>query len=209
VPARFDSSPFIVPAGFDPRWSLLGRVLRHRMGDRLRAEALHIALSTGGALVWLMGVYAADALAAGLGAAPLVVWGVLGASGLLLVLGSLVGVRPRAVVTCGPAAVHVERGRERLRLAYAALEHVETVEAGVYHRHYRRYATTRPFLNGPGGPVLLLRAQATNRHTRTTTGLVVALGLPDAQREALRRRLEAHRERREPPALGALEASRA
>ena len=201
------SPPFTIPRRFHPGWSLLGRLLRRRTGDRLRAESLHLALLTGGALVWLMGVYAAGALVSGTGAPPLVVWSGLGAAGGLLVLGGVVGVQPRAVVRCGPAAMRVERGRERVRLPYAALERVETVGARVYHRRYRRWAAVRPFLNGGGGPVLLV-------HMRDRRS-VVALALPEAQRTALRQRLEARRKNissggaaHAPPPDDALEAAR-
>jgi hypothetical protein len=214
VPTRPPPPSFVIPARFHPGWSLLGRALRRWTGDRLRAEALHITLLTGGALLGLMGVYAADALvvAGPAEAALLAVGGALvGVSGLLALVG-LVGVRPRAAVTCAPAAVRIERGRERLRLPYAALERIETVSARLYHRQYRRWAAVRPFLGSASGPVLLLHAQdGTQEDARGGDGRIVALGLPEAQREALRNRLEARRpprETRTQTPSGALEPAR-
>jgi hypothetical protein len=166
----------VIPGRFHAGWSPLGRALRSHTGDRLRAETLQIVLLTGGALAWLMGVYAGEVLADLLALPPLALWAGLAGTGLLLVLVGGVGFCPPVVVTCSGRAVRVERGRERLRLPYAALTTVETVDAREYHRHHRHYAAVRPFLNGSRAPVLLLQARG---------GPVVALGLREQQHDAL------------------------
>jgi hypothetical protein len=188
--------PFVIPGGFDPRFSPLGRALRRRTGDRLRAEALQIALLTGAALAGLMGVYAAEAAAGLFGMPSLALAGGLAGASLLAGLGAgVVGRRPRAVVRVGPQAVTVERGREQMRLLYDTMGPPAVVAARRFHRHERRYAAVRPFLGKTATPVLLLRARE---------GPIAALGLPDEEdRQALRRHVEERVEAAKAPCEGA------
>lgn len=189
MPACNAPLTFVIPGGLDPRWSLLGRALRRRTGDRLRAEALQITLLTGTALAWLMGVYAVEA-AVVLSGLPSLALGI-GLAGAALVGGGagVLGFRPQAVVRAGPQAVTVERGDERLRLPYVSLEAVETVDARRYHRHERRCAAVRPFLGDATAPVLLLRAEGGET--------VAALGLRSEDREALQRYVQQQRDKPE------------
>ena len=173
----------------------MGRLLRRLTEDRLRAEALHIVVLTGGGLGWLMSFYMAEALSEWTALSPLTVWPSLGAAGLLMALVGFFGVRPRTVITCGPRAVHIERGGERLRLPVALLDHTEVVSSQVYHRRYRHCAALRPFLNSGDGPVLLL-------HPREGPGS--ALELRETHRDAL----QAHLSKARRPASEAAEIAR-
>lgn len=170
---------------FHPGYSLLGRWLRRRTGDRRRAEALHVLVLTGLALVLLLLHYLSGALLHDYFAAPpSAVWtyrlGLAGLTGLILATG-VVGFRPALTVTCDAEALRLAQGDRTLTLPYARLASVERVTARRFHRHERRYAATRPFIGVLQDEVLLLRP---------TRGGPVAIGLPSDDLDALYDHLE-------------------
>lgn len=179
------TSSFQSPSSFDPSYSLLGRAFRYGTGDRLRGEALYIVALTGLAVVLLMTHYLGWALLQPVLAndpsgqmlfwagqlASAVVWGMVG----------LVGIRPGVTVSCSASAVKLHQGGRTYVVPYDGLDHVDSISATTYHRHYRRYAATKVFVSQVPDELLLLR---------TPHGpVVVGLSDPD-DRDALRHHLE-------------------
>lgn len=172
---------FESPWSYDPRYSLLGRVVRYWTDDRLRGEALFIVALTGLALALLMSHYLGWALLK-----PVLVdhpswrllfWAGQLASVAVLSAVGLLGVRPGVTVACTPAALELEQGARSQTVPYDALEQVDTVSATQYHRHYRRYAATDVFVGNLENEVVLLR---------TADGPVaIALADPEEQAELL------------------------
>ncbi len=163
------------PPAWHPASSLLGRALRRRVADERRAESTYIVvvalvavvLALAGQWGWMR--WEASPLAYGLG---------LGAAWLLAGAACLAGWRPRLHVRARAGRLEIRRGAEELVLPYGQIEAAERVSAEAYHRHWRRYAATRSFVNRLGDEVLLLR---------TARGpVVLGLARPDLLR------LEAH-----------------
>ncbi|QXD16494.1 hypothetical protein GQ464_005975 [Rhodocaloribacter litoris] len=155
------SLSYVVPRRFDPTRSLLGCAIRRRVRDARRAEACFIVGLAGVLLALILAQYLAWALLhetirAG-GTAGTIFW--LAQPGLLLVcLGTCVlGFRPAIRITAGAGGLCVEQGGEVCRLAYAEIRGVETISALRFHRHERRYAATRAFVNRLEDPLLLIR----------------------------------------------------
>lgn len=150
---------FHVPPRFHPGYSLLGRWLRRRTGDRRYAEALHIVLMTGFVFTLIFGHFLGSALLAATATpqATAVYWLVQASiAGLALATG-VVGIRPALAVTCTDDALRIEHGDRALTVPYAALASVRRITGQHFHRHARRYAATRAFLGVLGDEVLLLR----------------------------------------------------
>lgn len=168
---------FESPRSYDPSYSLLGRLLRSWTGDRLRGEALFIVVLTGLALALLMTHYLGWALLKStLTANPswqMLFWAGQLASVAVLAGVGLVGLRPGVTVHCTPDGLELTQGRRTCALSYDAVEHSDTISATQYHRHYRHYAATQPFVGSLSDEVLLLR---------TSRGpVVISLADPDEQ----------------------------
>lgn len=164
---------FHAPPRFHPGYSLLGRWLRRRTGDRRYGEALHILLATGFVLVLIFGHFLSAALL--FTSAPAYWLVQAGLVGLALATG-VAGVRPALTVRCTADALHVVQGRRTLTVPYAALVAARRITARRFHRHERRYAATRIFLGVLDDEVLLLHLEH---------GGPVALGLPAPELAAL------------------------
>lgn len=142
---------------FDPRYSALGRWLRHWTGDRRRADALHILIGTGLALATVATYFVTGTLHPG---GLSLEYGTALLGGLVLLGGlSLVGIRPPLAVVCRDDAEHLDlkQGPHTLTVPYDAIESVELIAALRFHRHERRYAATHVFIGRLGDEVLLLR----------------------------------------------------
>ena len=143
---------------FHPGYSLLGRWLRRSVGDRRRAEALHILIGTGFALALVLAHFVASTFWPP-AAQPMLYTAVLGGA-LALALGlGVVGFQPTLAVVCRDKAgeLHLQQGADRLTVPYDAIESVEPISALRFHRHERRYAATHVFIGSLGDEVLLLR----------------------------------------------------
>lgn len=123
-------------------------------------------------------------LATGLVLAHLLLWSVLPPTGprlaaalggtLLVLLPALVGRQPSITVACEKNRLQIRQQPQSLSVSVRAIERHEQVEAQAYHRHWRRYAGTRTFVNHIPDRVLLLH---------TSDGpIAVGLALPDQQR---------------------------
>lgn len=170
---------------FDPSYSLLGRAFRSWTGDRLRGEALFVIALTGMALILLMSHYLGWALLKPVltenPSWQLLFWGAQLASAAAWAALGLLGMRPKVQISCTSSALELEQGSDSLTVPYDSIEHVETVSATTYHRHYRRYAATKIFVGEMPDDLLLLQ---------TPRGPVV-VGLPDeGDQKALRRHIE-------------------
>lgn len=154
------------PPAFHPASSLLGRALRRHAADARQAESLYIVAAafvvTAAMLIGQWGWMRWSA-------APLAYGAALGAGSLLIAVACFAGWRPRLRVHLGPDVLEIQRGAEALALPLDQIELAERLPAEAFHRHWRRYAATRVFVNRLPAEVLLLR---------TAHGPVI-LGLPD------------------------------
>ena len=167
------------PPAFHPASSPLGRALRRRSADARQAEGLYVVAAAlvvvGAALLGQWGWIRWSA-------APLAYGTALGAAWLLVGAACFAGWRPRLHVRAHAGRLEIQRGAEGLGLAYAQVEAVERITAEAFHRHWRRYAATRAFVNRLPRELLLLR---------TEHGPVV-LGLPPAELARLESHLAGH-----------------
>ncbi len=145
---------------FHPGYSLLGRWLRRSVGDRRRAEALHLLIGTGFALALVLIHFAVSTL---LPPGTLPMWYVAGLGGVgALGLGlGVLGMRPTLAVVCRDEAreLRLHQGANQLTVAYDAIKSVEPIGARRFHRHERRYAATHVFIGRLGDELLLLRTE--------------------------------------------------
>jgi hypothetical protein len=168
---------FESPRSYDPTYSLLGRLLRSWTGDRLRGEALFVVVLTALALVLLMAHYLGWALLKPMLTAnpswQMLFWAGQLVSVAVLAAVGLVGLRPGVTVQCTATGLDLEQGGRTETVSYDAVEAVDAISATQYHRHYRRYAATQPFVGSLSDEVLLLR---------TPRGpVVISLADPDEQ----------------------------
>lgn len=173
------------PRRFSASYSLLGRWLQRHTGDERRAEAILIVVLTGLAIGLLVLHFAVWSLWGGAlnGTARLVYAASLAAAAALVVLVGVVGRTPAITVTCTDTALHLRRGDATCTVPYDQIRAAELVSALAYHRHERRYAATRRFINRLDDEVLLLR----------TEDGPVALGLTAPDRRVLLRIVDVHR----------------
>lgn len=169
---------FVIPRSFHPPASLLGRRVRRGARDARQAESLYVVVA---ALVLCAGALASQWgwIAWGTDPDTAVAYFVAQTVGWLLLAGTcLAGWRPRAVVVARERMLDVRQGDEALSLHYGRIASAERITAAAYHRHWRRYAATRVFVNRLPDELLLLRTAA--------GPVVLGLAAPDLDR------LEAH-----------------
>jgi len=168
---------FESPRSYHPSASLLGRLIRGWVGDRLRGEALYLVTLTGLILTLLMAHYLGWALLK-----PVLTthptwqtafWGGQVASVLVLLGLGLVGFRAPVRVTCEAGGIRLEQGDQTRTLSSSALNEVSLISARDYHRHYRHYARCQVFLSTLPDEVLCL-------HTDDGP-VIVAMPIPEAQ----------------------------
>lgn len=153
--------------------------MRRWAADARQAESLYIVVvALVLVVVMLAGQWAWVVWGAQGGAATLWYFAAQVAMGLVVGIGCLLGWRPPIHVRADADGLTIRRGAEMLALPYDAIMSAERAPAALYHRHWRRYAATRAFVNRLGDEVLLLRS---------TDGPVV-LALPAADLA----RLDAH-----------------
>lgn len=169
------------PPAFHPPSSLLGRAVRRRAADARQAEGLYAVAAAlavvAAALLTQWGWMLPETDPLTVGAATVAGW-------VLVSAACFIGWRPRLHVHVDGASLRVRRGRESFVLPLGAIASAERVPAAVFHRHWRRYAATRAFVNRLGDEVLLLR---------TEHGPVV-LGLADGDLTRLEERIARHEE---------------
>lgn len=173
---------FRIPGRFHPPSSLLGRILLRRLRDPLRAEAWYLLGAGAIAVALILGYFLGGAIAgrAPSGGDPTLRWTLaLGAAAVLLLTAGY-GRQDPIVVRVEPAAVTVEQSGEATRVPIDAIRRAERVSARTYHRHHRKYARVRRFVNRPPETVLLLHADRGP----------VALGLTPEDQRALCRLLD-------------------
>lgn len=155
---------FEAPRSYDPAYSLLGRFVRARVGDPLRAEALFIVALTLLAVALLMSHYLGWALLkpvlSGQSNWQLVFWGGQVTSVLVLAAVGLVGFRPAVRVECTTNGIGLKQGDRSRMLARTDVQEAANLSATEYHRHYRRFTRTQAFVTAR--PEVLLRLH-TNR----------------------------------------------
>lgn len=177
---------FIIPRRFNPTYSLLGRWIQHLVHDERRAEVYFIIVLCSFALALLLTQYLAWALLQPLlfadpsGSAALTFWLFQLGSFLVGGLTCVLGFKPSITIASHPHALHFTQGRTTTTLPYTEIREIETLSALRYHRHYRRYAATRSFVNRIEPLLLLLH---------TSTGPVV-IGLQGEELTTLKAYLE-------------------
>ncbi len=169
-----------IPRSLYPPASPLGRAVRRWAHDARQAESVYFVVV---ALVLCLATLAGQWgwIAFGTtpeGAPSLAFFGVQVVGGLGLAATCLVGWRPPVAVTARDAALDVRQGDRALSLHYGRIASAERITAEAYHRHWRRFAATRAFVNRLPDDLLLLH---------TASGPVV-LGLAPADLD----RLQAH-----------------
>lgn len=189
---------FHVPRRFHPACSLLGRLIRWRVRDERRAEALYIVTLAVVVMGVLLVQYTAWAflktpiLAAPRGTLAMTFWLAQVGSVLLVLLAGAFGFKPAVHVRCTPTALLVRQGIRTLHLAIEDIGEATLVPATTVHQHYRRYAATQVFaswytptmllLTAPYGPVVLGLAEEDARRLlaclETTRTSVVATATP-------------------------------
>ena len=180
---------YAIPGRFHAGHSLCGRWMRSREPDERRAEASFLLLLIAVPVVLVLAQYVGWAFVRQSvtedpgGPVALAFWGVQLAAVALYVLGCVVGFQPAVEVLATAGGVRIRRGKETLTLAADEVLRTETVPALLFHRHHRRYAGTRVFINRMPPEVLLLHTEAGP----------VALGLTAADRDALIADLRARR----------------
>lgn len=148
-----------VPPAFDPASSLLGRLVRRWAHDERQAASLYVVAAAlmlvvatlAGQWGWVLWGQDAD------GASNLVLFAVQIGGGLLVGCAALVGWRRPIHVHADSDALTVQCGAESFVLSLDALSSAERITPSAYHRHWRRYAATRSFVNRLPDVLLLLR----------------------------------------------------
>lgn len=175
VPLRFT-----IPRSLYLPASPLGRAVRRWAHDARQAESLYfVALALVLCLATLAGQWGWIAYGTTPDGAPSPTFFAVQVVGVLVLVATcLLGWRPRVTVIARDEALDVRQGDEALSLHHGRIAAVERITAEVYHRHWRRYAATRAFVNRLPDELLLLR---------TASGpIVLGLAAPDLDR------LEAH-----------------
>ncbi len=152
-----------IARAFYPPASPLGRWLGRRARDARQAESVYIVavalVLTAASLVsqWSWILLGEAALGT-----PLTLWllGAHGGGGLLLGWLTLWGWTPAIAVTARAERLEIAQGDTALVLSYDAIDRAERITADAYHRHWRRYAATRCFVNRLPDALLLLRTDA-------------------------------------------------
>lgn len=171
---------FTIPRSFYLPASPLGRGVRRWARDARQTESLYfVALALVLCLATLAGQWGWIAYGTTPDGSPsLTFFAVQVVGGLVLVATCFLGWRPRVTVTARDEALDVRQGDEALSLHHGRIAAAERITAADYHRHWRRYAATRAFVNRLPDELLLLR---------TASGpVVLGLATPDLDR------LEAH-----------------
>lgn len=175
-----------IPGRFHPGYSLLGRWMRRRFHDERQAEAWFIVTLAGIVVGLAVAQYLAWTVLQLVHPAPSpTVLGLFWAAQLALVLLSgltcLLGKQPPVTVTFGTDALYLHQKPRVVEVRCDRITAAESISALLFHRHYRRYAETRVFVNRVPPTLLLLH---------TDDGPVV-LGLPEEDRHAVLAHLEA------------------
>lgn len=166
---------FTIESRFHPAYSLLGRWLRLRIGDRRRAESLFIV--------------ATGAIALALVLMQILAWTLFDPPELRFLIGQLVtaalyalvclvGREPEITISVGERGLEIARRPpssiipwalegepEAYVVPFRRILRIRTIDADLYYRHHARYAGTRAFVNRippkllllelPDGPVIL------------------------------------------------------
>ena len=141
---------------------MLGRWLRRAIGDERRAEAYFILVLSGlivGVILFQYVAWAwlgATILADPTGSVAVAFWLMQLGSVVGSVLLAVVGFQPAIRIVATPAGIQLQQGKTVIALHPEDITSVETISALTFHRHYRRYAATRSFVNRIEDELLLL-----------------------------------------------------
>lgn len=165
------NSSFIIPARFRPARSLLGRWSRMYAVDARQAESTYIVAAAIASLALLLMHFLGWSFVQPSSSGTtllLVTTEALLVSAFLAA--AFVGRESAITIEINPSALTISRaGDEKVTFAYEEIETACRIDARTFHRHYRRYAETRVFVNRVPDQLLLLR----------WNGIPVILGLSE------------------------------
>ena len=150
-------SSYIIPSRFNPARSLLGRWIRLHSADARQAESTYVVVVVLSFLALLLVHFLGWAFVQPAGAGVAII---LSEVVLVLAYGAFAfaGRDPAIIITPQASALEISRGDDvELVLPSDEIETACTIDARTFHRHYRRYAQTRVFVNRVPAELLLLR----------------------------------------------------
>lgn len=163
-----------IPARFHPPHSLLGLLIRRKIGDAYRAETIYlVAVVSIGAV--LIAVILTSASLAG-GRVPA---GWIWIAALYVGL-AVIGFRRRIHIDIAPREVLIRQGNQRRRIRVRDVERYEEVDALAYHRREARDPSVECFVNDHRHDLFRIE----------TRGDVLVLGIPPADAKVLRATLQ-------------------
>ncbi|GAB5521629.1 MAG: hypothetical protein RhofKO_38800 [Rhodothermales bacterium] len=155
-----------IAARWNPTYSLLGRWMRRRVADRWQAQA-YTVLAASGLLVALIiasflawGVWGEVISADPEGPVALRFWWIQAAAMIAGLVLTLAGWSPAIKLTVDEAGLTVETPHVTHTMPHWTIERVAPISAVTYHRHYRRYAGTTPFVGALPSQLLLVESEA-------------------------------------------------
>lgn len=181
---------FRIASRFSMNYSPLAKWIRKRTDDTIRAENLFIVASAAIVIVLMLANQFAwafirnEVLAHPRGDVAISYWLTQLAFVSLYLFTSVVGFKPAITITCTNTAVNIQNGDMNISVPYTSIQHVGTVSSMTFHRHYRRFKATLPFINGVADEYVLLR----------TASHPVVVGLEAEDQRAFMAHIQALRE---------------
>ena len=156
------SHSFTVPHRLNANYSLLGRIIRRSVKDAHVAEGVLILTIALLAILTVVGFYIAWAFVQPIvesdttGTTALIFFLSQAGSLLLFLLISFAGIKPSIKIVFQDQFLQIEQGSHNLLLLVSEIESAEFISAIQFHRHYRKYLSTRSFFNQLPDTLLLL-----------------------------------------------------
>lgn len=144
-------------------YSPAGRLIRRRIPDSRQAENVFILFAVAVLLVLMLANQFAwafirtEVLASPEGPLAIAFWVTQLVAGFGYLFGFVVGFKPEIVVTWTPETLRIDTESDSVSVDHEDVLGVQVVSPLSYHRHYRRYAATRDFVNRLPEEVLLVQ----------------------------------------------------
>ncbi len=172
---------YIISSRIRPDRSLLGRWIRAYSVDARQAESTYVVAVVASSLVLLLLHLLGWSIVRSMDA-RIAVFTVVEIAVLVAFSAAAFAGRDPAITVCtGSTALTISRGGDHeLTLPFSELDSASRIDARTFHRHYRRYAETRSFVNRVPTELVLLRWK----------GIPVILGLEEEDLDAFLPMLE-------------------
>lgn len=150
-------SSYIIPSRFNPARSLLGRWIRLRSVDDRQAGSTYVVVAVLSFLALLLVHFLGWSFIQPAGAETTIVL-----SEVVFILAyaafAFAGRDPAITIRTEASSLKISRdGDAELILPYDEIDAACRIDARTFHRHYRRYAQTRVFVNHVPAELLLFR----------------------------------------------------